>query len=319
MKEKFKQFNVKFHEDKKFRNQFIIVLVACFVVLCTSVSLVCIHSIHTRKLKAEEAEIQASIEAEEASIAEALARALAETTTEEITETTTEETIVTTTKKQETTTKKAPKPTTTEAPKEEYVPPVDIDGKGYIQVPVIYQKPELPSGCEITSLTMVLRYLGYNADKCDLADNYLAKGSQNAGNPWVEFLGDPRSSSGVGCYAPPIVDAAKRYIADNGGSHTVKNISGASVNELYKQIDNGNPVIVWATDNMRQPHIGATWKSGGQTIKWMTPMHCLVLIGYDSEAGTAIFADPLHGIVSYSTSTFEARYKSIGQQAIVIE
>lgn len=39
----------------------------------------------------------------------------------------------------------------------------------------IIQYPDLPTGCETTSLTMVLNYLGYPVDKLDLADHYLDK------------------------------------------------------------------------------------------------------------------------------------------------
>ena len=45
----------------------------------------------------------------------------------------------------------------------------------HLPVPLILQNPELPNGCEITSLCMLLRYLGFDADKCLLADNYLPR------------------------------------------------------------------------------------------------------------------------------------------------
>lgn len=35
--------------------------------------------------------------------------------------------------------------------------------------PIIIQNPELPTGCEITALTMVLNYYGYPADKIVMA------------------------------------------------------------------------------------------------------------------------------------------------------
>ena len=44
-----------------------------------------------------------------------------------------------------------------------------------LPVPRILQNPELPNGCEITSLCMLLRYLGFDADKCILADRYLPR------------------------------------------------------------------------------------------------------------------------------------------------
>ncbi|MEG2930782.1 MAG: C39 family peptidase, partial [Ruthenibacterium sp.] len=42
-----------------------------------------------------------------------------------------------------------------------------------LSVAPVFQLPELPNGCEGTSLTAVLRYFGYNADKVDIALNYV--------------------------------------------------------------------------------------------------------------------------------------------------
>lgn len=38
---------------------------------------------------------------------------------------------------------------------------------------IILQLPELPTGCEITSMTMALNYYGLNADKVTMATKYL--------------------------------------------------------------------------------------------------------------------------------------------------
>lgn len=45
-----------------------------------------------------------------------------------------------------------------------------------LDIPFVSQYPELPTGCEITALTTVLNYLGYNVDKLTMADYYLDKG-----------------------------------------------------------------------------------------------------------------------------------------------
>ena len=39
--------------------------------------------------------------------------------------------------------------------------------------PIINQMPELPTGCEITAMTMALNYYGYQADKVEMATQYL--------------------------------------------------------------------------------------------------------------------------------------------------
>ena len=38
---------------------------------------------------------------------------------------------------------------------------------------IVSQMPELPTGCEITALTMVLNYYDYQADKTEIATEYL--------------------------------------------------------------------------------------------------------------------------------------------------
>ena len=45
--------------------------------------------------------------------------------------------------------------------------------------PIIYQMPELPTGCEITALTMAVNYYGYPADKTVMASEYLPTASAN--------------------------------------------------------------------------------------------------------------------------------------------
>lgn len=39
--------------------------------------------------------------------------------------------------------------------------------------PIVLQMPELPTGCEITALTMVLNYYGYPVDKVSMVSNFL--------------------------------------------------------------------------------------------------------------------------------------------------
>lgn len=38
---------------------------------------------------------------------------------------------------------------------------------------IIYQEPELPTGCEVTALAMILNYYDFDVDKVTLATEYL--------------------------------------------------------------------------------------------------------------------------------------------------
>ena len=78
-----------------------------------------------------------------------------------------------------------------------------------LDIPYISQYPQLPTGCEITALAEVLHYLGYNIDKEDLARNYLDMKDIATKGCFVEyFWGSPWKSSGSGCFAPAIANAA---------------------------------------------------------------------------------------------------------------
>ena len=98
----------------------------------------------------------------------------------------------------------------------------------YFPVPQILQNPELPNGCEITSLCMLLRYWGYDADKCVLADRYLPRTETWWGtDPDLAYMGNPHleddsPACGYYCFAGPIVAAATAYLADQEGSRILQ-------------------------------------------------------------------------------------------------
>lgn len=92
-----------------------------------------------------------------------------------------------------------------------------------VQLPVTYlsQYPELPTGCEVTSLTTVLNYLGYKVSKETMADNYLPKCNFSDGTFWDYFIGNPRDDDAFGCYATPIVTAHDDFVQWIAPEHCV--------------------------------------------------------------------------------------------------
>lgn len=179
------------------------------------------------------------------------------------------------------------------------------------------QYPELPTGCEVTSLCMVLNYYGVACGKCEIADNYLKKGAVGTVDFHEAFEGDPRDDSSYGCYAGVIVDAANAAIAAKGASLAVSDLTGASLDSLFAYIDRDVPVIVWGTQDCREGHYSVTWNIDGKELTWFTPEHCMVLVGYDD--GSVWVADPIYGDVrSYDKASFESSYQSLYQQAVVV-
>ena len=185
--------------------------------------------------------------------------------------------------------------------------------------PVI-QLPELPNGCEITSLTAVLNYLGYDADKLKMSDDYLEKGDYEKVSPYEKNIGDPRTDDdSFGCYAPVIAKTANRYLEDQKSDKTAIDISKSTVNELLCEVANGHPVIVWATIDFEEPFFFYVWKIDGEPIYWKHPLHCMVLCGYDLEKHTVTVSDSLSGNYDVDLDLFESRYESLWAQAVVIK
>lgn len=198
----------------------------------------------------------------------------------------------------------------------------------YIDMANILQNPELPVGCEITALTILLNYYGFDAEKTDMARNYLPV---SWGNPrtvdgklykdsfFDYFIGDP-FSRGYGCFSPAIEKAANSYISSHGGGYTVKNISGCHPDTLYEYLIAGTPVLCWATDGMIEPEYYETWydNATGEQLDWYLNEHCFVLAGFNIANSTVTLNDPMKGIIDYNIDKFEVRFKQMHSQAIVL-
>ena len=128
---------------------------------------------------------------------------------------------------------------------------------GKVNVKTVLQNPELPTGCEVTSLTMVLNYLGYEVSKLTIADEYLPKENVNC-DPYNVFCGNPRSKNAYGCFAPVIVKAANKYLESVGSDYKAVDITGSSPSQLYEYVKQGIPVLVWATIGMVDTYVSAT-------------------------------------------------------------
>lgn len=183
--------------------------------------------------------------------------------------------------------------------------------------PCICQHPELPTGCEITSLTMVLKYYGYPADKLDLADHYLDKGTIGRVSFWEYFLGNPRSNSSYGCYAPVIVKAANKYLRSRNSALRAHCLSGKTLESLASYTNAGIPVIIWSTIDCRPGYYTTTWVIKGQKLTWYAPEHCMVLVGF--SGGKVLIADPIYGkVMAYDKEKFRKGYKGLYSQTVVL-
>lgn len=193
---------------------------------------------------------------------------------------------------------------------------MDINENLYIDIVPILQEPELPTGCEITSLATVFNYYGMEIDKTELAEKYLEVGDVGQVNPNEKFVGTPFDKHSFGCYADVIENAANKFIKENRYEYEVINLVDVDMNDLKLYIDNDIPVIIWTTIDLLKPYESVTWQIDGNNVTWLANEHCVVLIGYDKE--NYIVSDPLHGICEYPGKLLEKRYSQMGKQAIVI-
>ena len=186
-----------------------------------------------------------------------------------------------------------------------------------IDVPFISQIEDYPTGCESVSTVMALNYAGFDTTVDTFIDKYLDRGSNYHFDPYIEFGGNPRSTTGWGCYAEAIQLALNKFLPEEGGtSQVLRNKTIASLCSEY--IDKNIPVVFWATQEMDTIRREASWDVNGKHIVWKSPFHCLLLVGYDDY--NYIFNDPMceYYPTYYPKEAVEAAYAAEGKQALVI-
>lgn len=191
---------------------------------------------------------------------------------------------------------------------------------GYFKLNVlpVLQYPELPTGCEVTALTTVLNYYNCDVDKSYIAEYYLEQGKIGNTNPFDAFIGSPFTEDAYGCYSDVIVNTAQSYINDYGSGLEVKNVSQLDFPQLLSYVKSGQPVIFWATMNLKKPYESTFWMIDGEKVSWYAYEHCMVLIGFDYDTDCYIVSDPLKGVAEYKRELVEARYNQMGKHAVLI-
>ncbi len=200
----------------------------------------------------------------------------------------------------------------------------------------IYQKPELPTGCEITAMTMVLNYYGCDVSKETMARDYLPtiedyqeperrgrhrRGGYATGSDLENyFLGDPFTEYGTVCGTSAIVMAANLYLIETENKLHLQavDLSGITPKELYEIVLSGNPAVVFTTIDMEDRTETMGWYTeDGTYVEWSHNDHATVIIGCSDDK--VVIADPLKGIVSYDKEQFEDIFAQRGYRCVVVE
>ena len=163
----------------------------------------------------------------------------------------------------------------------------EVRGK-ILNVPIISQLPELPTGCEITAVAMLLQYKGIDVDKVELESEM----PKHPSDPDIGYVGDPYSVSGWTIYPPALIELITKY----AGSAT--DLTGISNGDIEKELSNNNPIVVWGS-----PLHGFT-------------VHTLVLTGFDEH--NFYYNDCWTGEknVSISKNEFHRIWAEQGKQAV---
>ena len=191
-----------------------------------------------------------------------------------------------------------------------------LKGAAEIKSEELRQKPELPTGCESVSLTIVLRDLGFKLEKTDISEKYMIYEKKNMAEG---YIGSPKSTAGAGVFTPGLAKTAEKYLETVNSDLKVYNLYGTELDELLKLTDAGYEVIVWTTEGMGAVEFaGGTYKHEDQVYRWYTREHCAVICGYDLKKKMILINDPVDGKVKRNLDAFRRIHDEIGRFAMVI-
>lgn len=203
---------------------------------------------------------------------------------------------------------------------------VKLPEKKKLDVPVIMQMPELPRGCEVTALAMLLNYNGKDVSKMELArkikkDTTPQQVDSNGriinGNPYDGFVGNMYDvkQSGYGVYHGPISELARSYFKEK-----VLDLSGLEFDDLLYFISNGHPV--WVITNVTYKPLEESyfqmWHTPTGIVKVTNKLHSVVITGYDKN--NVYVNDPLSSSPNKTVNKleFQKSWEQMGNQAVCI-
>ncbi|WHY01179.1 C39 family peptidase [Neobacillus sp. DY30] len=187
-----------------------------------------------------------------------------------------------------------------------------------LAVPTLQQFPELPRGCEVTSLAMLLNFAGVSVDKLTLADEipkvpYFSDGY--FGNPHQGFVGNmyTYNQPGLGVYHEVIEELANKYLPGQ-----IENLTGDRFSSVQKKLNEGKPVwvIVASTFTLLSEDQWETWTTNEGEVNITRRMHSILITGYDDK--NVYFNDPFYPDPNRSANleSFVASWFQFGSQAI---
>lgn len=188
-----------------------------------------------------------------------------------------------------------------------------------LNVPLENQMPDLPNGCEVTSLSMLMNYYGIKVSKNELAETIqhvdsFTDGGKYRGNPHQGFVGHMTIANAGWCvYNEPLYNVARKYT-----SH-IENITGSDFLSLLKLVSNGHPVMIITTTTFNKVNNMQTWDTNTGKINVTPSSHACVITGY-SKPKKVVYVNNPYGYKNQPVNwkNLQASYNQQGRQALYI-
>lgn len=188
-----------------------------------------------------------------------------------------------------------------------------------LNVPLENQMPDLPNGCEVTSLSMLMNYYGIKVSKNELAETIqhvdsFTDGGKYRGNPHQGFVGHMTIANAGWCvYNEPLYNVARKYT-----SH-IENITGSDFLSLLRLVSNGHPVMIITTTTFNKVNNMQTWDTNTGKVNVTPSSHACVITGY-SKPKKVIYVNNPYGYKNQPVNwkNLQASYNQQGRQALYI-
>lgn len=182
-----------------------------------------------------------------------------------------------------------------------------------------FTEPALENGCEVTALSMLLQFYGYQVDKNQLAEllDYvpLYEDETHRGDPREGFVGNIYGGDeAMGVWVEPIAKVAKKIVKEE-----VKSGSEESFQEITERVRKGTPVWILATVELEVPTEDDFWywQTTSGRIEVTPLIHSVVITGINQE--TMYVNDPYrHKNRKIAKSDLEKIYESMGSQSLYL-
>lgn len=188
-----------------------------------------------------------------------------------------------------------------------------------LNVPLVNQLPDLPNGCEVTSLSMLLKYYDINVSKLELSSNIKHVSSfidnDYRGNPHIDFVGYMSIKNAGWCvYNEPLYNVARKY------TKRIRNYTDNDFVQVLKLVSKGHPVVIITTLKFDRVNDMQTWSTKQGKVHVTPSSHACVITGYNKKKGIVYVNDP-YGVKNKKVSLkkIQASYNQQGKQALYIE